>query len=234
MLLRSIVMTTAIKSALCAAVWVVAAAGVAGAQADQRVGRERPADTTDTDTGARTDADTDTDTDTDDARGPGDDDLGIEPSESLVQVRFARGSARLTDEAREHLAEVVRWMKDHPWRLMILEGHTDRVGGQQRNLQLSQLRIDAVREEMIRQGADPRRLVSAAFGEMEPATRPAASRRVVVRATVHSYEEMIQAQREPRLDRSAGTPPGQPAPPPPPPTPRDDAAAPGRPPDDRS
>ena len=185
-------MTRAIEAAMFAVVGATAIAGVAGAQPDERAGRERPSE----------------DAPTAPAPAPTPDPGSL--IEPLAVVAFERGDAELADEDGRMLAATVRWMEAHPWRLVIIEGHADAVGRRDANMELSQRRADVVREELIRRGADPFRLVPAAFGEMEPAEDPTASRRVVVRGTLHTYEELIRAQRslvpDPRARPDAGTP----------------------------
>jgi outer membrane protein OmpA-like peptidoglycan-associated protein len=123
----------------------------------------------------------------------------------LAVVQFPSGSTRLDDEAA--LDDAVEWQRVHPQRLLVVEGHADRVGNERTNLALSQRRMELVRDELIRRGADPSRLVGAAYGEMEPAGVPRKSRRVVVRGTIDTYEDLIEAQRPGGApDQHPGTP----------------------------
>lgn len=131
-------------------------------------------------------------------------------------LRFATGSTRV-DVEDAAIATAVEWMADHPDRLLYVEGHADRRGSRRLNLRLSQQRADAVRAALVRAGADPLRIVAAAYGEREASGVGEASRKVVLRGSTALYSELIQAQRSPtrvveRTDRgqvrepAAGTP----------------------------
>ncbi|MDB4960585.1 MAG: putative internalin [Myxococcales bacterium] len=123
----------------------------------------------------------------------------------LAVVQFSSGSTKIDDETV--LDDAVQWQHDHPLRLLVVEGHADRVGNERTNLALSQRRMELVRDELVRRGADPTRLIGAAYGEMEPAGVPRQSRRVVVRGTIDTYENLIEAQRPGGApDQQPGTP----------------------------
>jgi outer membrane protein OmpA-like peptidoglycan-associated protein len=123
----------------------------------------------------------------------------------LAVVQFPSGSTRIDDATI--LDGAVQWLRDHPLRLLVVEGHADRVGNERTNLAVSQRRMELVRDELIRRGADPTRLIGAAYGEMEPAADRRNSRRVVVRGTIDTYEDLIEAQRPGGApDQDPGTP----------------------------
>lgn len=118
----------------------------------------------------------------------------------LEVVRFASGSARIDDEELEDLEEVVAWMRDHPSYLVILEGHTDRVGSRLANERLAWRRIEAVRGDLIALGGDASRIVSIAYGEADATTDREASRKVVLRSSTQTYGSLIQSQRPGRVE----------------------------------
>ena len=56
-------------------------------------------------------------------------------------------------------------MKEHPDQNVIIEGHTDNVGGKKYNLNLSQKRAEAVRNIMVTKfNIDPSRITAKGFG----------------------------------------------------------------------
>jgi outer membrane protein OmpA-like peptidoglycan-associated protein len=104
-------------------------------------------------------------------------------------IEFAHDSAQLTDWSRRQLDAVGKGMRRDAlakFRFR-LEGHTDDVGAEPYNMDLSDRRARAVREYLVAQGVPVKRLDTAAMGEGNPAM-PGTSdeargknRRVVIR-----------------------------------------------------
>lgn len=136
-----------------------------------------------------------------------DETAGADP---LAVFHFATGSAEIADGARDRLAATLQWLDEHPGRVVYVEGYADRRGGSAANLELSYQRSQAVRDELVRRGADPFRVIVAAHGEDRSLGGTTPSRSVVVTGSDHTYAELIQAQRRPTT-----TPPRHPPPPPP-------------------
>jgi OOP family OmpA-OmpF porin len=71
---------------------------------------------------------------------------------------------------------------------VVIEGHTDAIGGDEDNLRLSQQRADAVRDYLVEHGVDAGQVSAVGKGESEPVgdndtdDGRQANRRVVVRA----------------------------------------------------
>ena len=85
-------------------------------------------------------------------------------SRPLASLYFERGSAELSDSARQAIADVI----DRYQRLKVrffVDGYTDRVGGDATNAQLSQDRARAVAEELLRRGMDKEHVTVAGRGE---------------------------------------------------------------------
>jgi len=84
-------------------------------------------------------------------------------------IHFDFGSDVLRPESREVLTEIAGVLRDHPdWKLAV-EGHTDNIGGDASNSDLSTHRAHAVKDALANQfHVDPERLSPAGFG----ATRP--------------------------------------------------------------
>lgn len=89
-----------------------------------------------------------------------------------LEVMFRYGSAELTPEARGQLDELARALgleEMRPYRFLIA-GHTDAVGGEASNDELSRRRAAAVAGYLAREhGIAPGRLAAAGRGEREPA-----------------------------------------------------------------
>jgi outer membrane protein OmpA-like peptidoglycan-associated protein len=90
---------------------------------------------------------------------------------NVPEVLFRTASDTLTPEAREKLARVGGILGAHPDLHITVEGHTDDVGNDQSNQQLSEKRAQAVFAYLVLQNIPLTAIDTAGFGE----TRPAAS-----------------------------------------------------------
>jgi outer membrane protein OmpA-like peptidoglycan-associated protein len=98
------------------------------------------------------------------------DDLKDDASALSLPVRFAFDSADILPAARAQLDAVAEGIKLlAPESIVTVEGHTDAVGSDAYNLELSRVRAQAVRGYLVeRHGIDAARLKTAAFGEGRP------------------------------------------------------------------
>ena len=84
-------------------------------------------------------------------------------------IQFEEGSDRLIARSQALVERVAEKMKANPQVKRIrIEGHTDDVGSSRKNLELSQLRADAVRAFMIRKGVEADRLQAVGYGDTHP------------------------------------------------------------------
>ena len=86
----------------------------------------------------------------------------------LQTIHFGYDTADLTDEAREKLQENADWMRQHPDRRVVLEGHTDARGSIEYNLALGERRARSVKEYLIQLGVSGGRLNVLSYGEEKP------------------------------------------------------------------
>ena len=106
---------------------------------------------------------------------------------TLDNLIFARGKAIITESSYQELDEFVVWLKARPNAIIQLEGHTDFQGNPAANMQLSQDRVDAVKDYLGKKGIKKQRIKTKAFGGTQPLTRErtpearAKNRRVEVR-----------------------------------------------------
>lgn len=94
------------------------------------------------------------------------------PQEIAVHIRFGFGSAALADEfSRRQLEQAAEALASPVLKGLAVEigGHTDAVGAQAYNLELSRLRAEAVREALCRRpGVDCARLSVVGYGMDRP------------------------------------------------------------------
>jgi chemotaxis protein MotB len=91
-----------------------------------------------------------------------------------AQVLFPSGSADVTKEGHEALAEVARILRGLKSRRFIVAGHTDNIpvtGRFASNWELATARAVHVTEELIQGGLRPEQLVAAGYGEYDPIAR---------------------------------------------------------------
>jgi outer membrane protein OmpA-like peptidoglycan-associated protein len=106
-----------------------------------------------------------------------------------LPVRFAFGSANILPAARvqlDALAEGIKLLA--PGSIVTVEGHTDAVGSEAYNLELSRVRAQAVHDYLVQcHGIDAARLKTVAYGEGRPiegtGTKDAVNRRVQFRGS---------------------------------------------------
>ncbi len=87
----------------------------------------------------------------------------------IYGIYFSFSSADIRPESERVLKEIAGVMETHPdWKLRV-DGHTDGVGNDVANLDLSKRRASAVRDALIkRHGSDGRRLTVGGYGESVP------------------------------------------------------------------
>lgn len=83
-------------------------------------------------------------------------------------ILFDSGSATLRPESTPVLQQILDTLQDHPELSVVIEGHTDAVGDDATNLDLSQRRAAAVVDHLVAQGLDAARLAAEGKGEAEP------------------------------------------------------------------
>ena len=104
------------------------------------------------------------------------------------RIYFATGSAKLLNTSFKSLNEVVRIMNEDPNLKLTIEGHTDNVGTDEYNHNLSHNRAASVKAYLVSKGIDESRLTSIGYGETQPiadnktAAGRAKNRRVVMKA----------------------------------------------------
>jgi outer membrane protein OmpA-like peptidoglycan-associated protein len=87
----------------------------------------------------------------------------------IYSIYFSFNSDKLRDESRPTLEDIAEVMRRHPdWNLQV-NGHTDGIGGDAFNLDLSKRRSSSVKSALVGQfKIDGNRLVTSGFGKSQP------------------------------------------------------------------
>ncbi len=121
-------------------------------------------------------------------------DVEVTDSQVVIrqQVHFQTNKAKIMPDSFALLDTVAQVLRDFPGIRVEVQGHTDSVGSDAKNLKLSQQRADSVREYLIGRGIEPYRMTAQGYGESRPiesnktASGRAANRRVEFRRTDES------------------------------------------------
>jgi OmpA-OmpF porin, OOP family len=87
---------------------------------------------------------------------------------TLGDVLFETGKADLRPGALRNLYPLVTFLQKYPERRVLIEGHTDSVGSEAYNLELSERRADAVRDFLLQNGVNAAQLTAHGYGKASP------------------------------------------------------------------
>ncbi|MEG4504331.1 OmpA family protein [Microcoleus sp. F6_B4] len=98
--------------------------------------------------------------------------IKLEPLKITTRIYFQPGSTKLDSTYGETIARVKKFMDRYPQKHIKIIGHSDRTGELVTNQQLSLKRAAAVRDALVRQGADPKRLQTVGSPNPPPGLEP--------------------------------------------------------------
>jgi outer membrane protein OmpA-like peptidoglycan-associated protein len=87
---------------------------------------------------------------------------------TLGDVLFETGKAEIRPGALRNLYPLVTFLQKYPERRVLIEGHTDSVGSDASNLDLSQSRADAVRDFLLQNGVNAAQITTRGYGKASP------------------------------------------------------------------
>jgi outer membrane protein OmpA-like peptidoglycan-associated protein len=99
------------------------------------------------------------------------------------EFHFGTNKTRIGPAAQRRLRANAQWLAQNPNATITIEGHTDTVGDEAYNMDLSERRANVARELLIGFGVDDSRINVVPKGEQEPAYEPgtaAKNRRIVL------------------------------------------------------
>ncbi len=86
-----------------------------------------------------------------------------------LRVLFEFNKATLAQSDIAEFNKAKYFVKKYPTSRVLLEGHTDNIGSEKYNMELSQKRAEAVRQHLIQAGAvDEARISATGFGSTKP------------------------------------------------------------------
>ena len=94
----------------------------------------------------------------------------IQPGEKVIlkNIFFDFASAKLLDESKAELQQLTQFLRDNPEVKVQITGHTDNIGRQAYNLELSQDRARAVANYLLNDGIAMSRVSYKGLGSSEP------------------------------------------------------------------
>jgi len=93
------------------------------------------------------------------------------------QFQFGTNKTNLNASAQRRLRANALWLEQNPSASVTIEGHTDSVGDEAYNLDLSERRANVARDFLLGIGVDESRINVVPKGETEPAVEPSTSAR---------------------------------------------------------
>ena len=115
-------------------------------------------------------------------------------------VLFDVGQASLKPGGRRAIANLAKFMREHPERGIVIEGFTDDRGSREANQRLSERRAEAVRQALVREHIEPSRIVARGLG----AAYPLASNHDAAGRQLNRRVEILLGELEGRAARGAG------------------------------
>ena len=102
------------------------------------------------------------------AAASADDEPVVEKISLAAGATFDHGGSTLSDEGKAEIAALVEQFKGRGVTAVTIEGHTDSSGDEAFNQQLSEDRAEAVKAELVAQGANPDKIKTVGYGESKP------------------------------------------------------------------
>ncbi|MBU2483342.1 MAG: OmpA family protein [Proteobacteria bacterium] len=123
--------------------------------------------------------------------------MDMASSRAIPPVDFETGSAVLAPSSYAMLDRVAELLLRHPLLKLIVEGHTDDVGGDERNETLSLERAGSVKQYLASKGIHPDSIRIYGFGAKRPVSEDlsdrgrALNRRVEFKITTRDWESVF-------------------------------------------
>ncbi|MCT7948516.1 OmpA family protein [Ancylothrix sp. C2] len=90
--------------------------------------------------------------------------MKLNPLNIASRIYFESGSAKVNPGYEKNLREINEFLNQYPQKYLKIIGHSDSTGNKAANQRIAVLRATAVRDALVKQGADPKRLQIAGNG----------------------------------------------------------------------
>ncbi len=107
------------------------------------------------------------------------------PPMTNAEVHFGFAKDRFRETEHTSLQDNISYLKNNTGKMVIVEGHTDKIGAADYNMELGDRRAHDVMSYLISQGVSPEQIVVVSYGEDQPKSlhNLRDNRRAVVRLT---------------------------------------------------
>jgi len=121
-------------------------------------------------------------------------------------ILFAFDSAELSGQAEENITELATTLKDYEDTNILIEGHTDNIGSESYNQELSEERAASVGDKLKTLGVRTARITEVGYGEEQPvadnSTEEGRRQNRRVEVAIFANEELKEAAKEGEIDNS--------------------------------
>jgi outer membrane protein OmpA-like peptidoglycan-associated protein len=83
-------------------------------------------------------------------------------------INFDIGKYKVKAESYPIIEQITTYLKEHPQVRILVEGHTDNTGSEQKNMTLSDNRAASIKAEIVKRGIDAGRMETKGFGATKP------------------------------------------------------------------
>lgn len=119
-------------------------------------------------------------------------------------ILFAFDSSKLSGTAEENVTDLASTLKEYDETSILIEGHTDNIGSDSYNQDLSQERADSVADKLVALGVDASRIDEKGYGEEQPiadnSTEQGRRQNRRVEVAIFANEELKEAAKEGEIE----------------------------------
>lgn len=119
-------------------------------------------------------------------------------------ILFAFDSSSLSNQAEENVTELATTLKEYDDTNILIEGHTDNVGSDSYNQELSEERAASVADELATMGVSRSRITKVGYGEQQPvadnSTEAGRRQNRRVEVAIFANDELKEAAKDGELE----------------------------------
>jgi formylglycine-generating enzyme required for sulfatase activity len=95
-------------------------------------------------------------------------DLDTKGFVDVYGLNFDIGKAKVKPESYPIIEQMATFLKENPTMRILIEGHTDNTGSDEKNMTLSDKRAESIKAEIVKRGVDSGRMETKGFGASKP------------------------------------------------------------------